>query len=209
MSENYSKEMKDIVTRADKLSSILFNESIFNPDEIALLKKEANNSIVSHLDIINNDLDLVMAMTGNIDNKSARESRILQSIFAKYIEAAYGVKTDFMERDQNKQVTVYEAFANDYFPRMFGKQGYRRIFTGDYNGFLQDFSNYDATDEEIVEFNRAITNSVDTGEYNHDDYKLVDKICDKVEKVRILSEKVKKLRELVGMDKKVNKTNKY
>lgn len=204
MSENYSKEMKDIVTRVGILNSVLFNESIFNPNEVSALRTKANSSVVDHLDSINSDLDLAMSMTGNIDNKSARESRIVQSILSKQIETSYGVKTDFMERDQNKQVTVYETFTNDYFSRMFGNQGYRRIFTGDYNGFLQDFKNYGATDSEIVEFNRAIANSVDTGEYNHEDYISTSYLCKKVEKGRILFEKVSNLRELVdSMDENI------
>ena len=198
MSENYSKDINDIVTRVGKLSSVLFNELIFNPDEASLHKKEASSSVVNHLDIVNNDLDLAMSMTGNIDNKSARESRIVQAVLSKQIETAYGVKSSFMERDQSKQVTVYETFTNEYFSRMFGKQGYRRIFTGDYNGFLQDFRNYGATNEEIVEFNRAITNSVDTGEYNHEDYNIVSNICKKVEKGRVLFEKISNLREFVA-----------
>ncbi len=189
MSENYSKEMYDIVTRVDRLNSVIFNPSIFSPDEASNLKAESNKRIASHIDSLRTNLDIVMTMTNNIDNKSARDSRIFQSLLAKQVETALGEKTNFMDRDVDKQVTIYESFANDYFSRMFGIQGYRRVFTGDYNGFMQDFKKYGATDEEIINFNRAIITSVDTGEFNNDDFKMVKDLCAKVEKGRELFEK--------------------
>lgn len=193
MSENYSKEMYDIVTRVDRLNNVIFNSSIFSSNETSNLKMESNKRVVDHIDSLKTNLDIALTMTNNIDNKSSRDSRIFQSVLAKQVETALGEKTDFMDRDVDKQVTIYESFVNEYFSRMFGVQGYRRIFTGDYTGFMLDFKNYGATDDEIVNFNRAITTSVDTGEFNNNDFNMVKNLCDKVEKGRKLFEESSKV----------------
>ena len=67
---------------------------------------------------------------------------------------------------------------------MFGEKGYRQLFTGDSEGFMNDFRKYGATDDEILNFDRAINNSLFKGEYNREDFEMASKLYKKVSEGR-------------------------
>lgn len=200
-----NNEMFDVVNRAKKLREVMFYKSnVFNEEEKTVLNDRSSSYVIEHLNDINDDLDLAIVITNyglayTEDNISYNVG-ITQALLAKQIEMAYGVKSWFMERDINKQPTIYEKLTNDYFDKMFGANGKRQLFTGDAKGFMDDFRKYGATDEEILSFDKAIFNSVFNGEYSLEDDKQVSELCEKISKARIayeskpeeLSEAIKK-----------------
>lgn len=192
MSENYFVDYDILRVRIDKLKDVLFNKEVFTVDEAKGLRDEGTKSVVNNFEEINSDLDLAMALTQNFENAYAKESGIVKSLLAKQVETALGVKTDFMERDQDKQITLYESFVSEHFDKMFGKEGYRKIFSGNFEGFMKDFENYGATTEEIDRLNQAINNSILYGEYNLADDRFMIDFSDKISKGRFLYESTPK-----------------
>ena len=108
-----------------------------------------------------------MALTNNYGNILSSESGIVQSLLGTAIETAGLEKPWFMQRDKDKMITLYGEFIRGgQFDRMFGEAGYKKIFTGNYEGFMDDFKSYGATAEEIVELELALIDSVFNGVYN-------------------------------------------
>ncbi len=196
MSENYSKEMviNDLMNRAANLSKVMFRAEYFSEEEKNELEKKANDNITDNFDKIDDDLALAMVMTnGGLVYKKGSFRYFLgitQALLAKTVETAYGIKSDFMQRDENKDKTIYEMFTNEFFDKMFGEKGYRQLFSGDGEGFIRDFMVYGADQNEIMEFDRIISNSVLTGEYNISDWYKANELCKKVSKGRKLYESV-------------------
>ena len=182
MSENYSEEIFDLVGRTRK---ILNNaRSLYSDEDFKALKAKAHDNVARCEHMINDDLSLALCITTGglsyVQDGVIYNSSITDALLAKQIETAYGVKSKFMERDAEKQLTLYEIFANEYFDKMFGEQGYRQLFSGDSAGFMADFRNYGATDEEILKFDKIIKKSIDTGAYDHEDATFLSEICTKV-----------------------------
>lgn len=192
MSENNFENLEALKIRIDKLKNVLFNKEVFTIDEAIRLRDEGTKSVVKNIEELNSDLDLAIALTQNFDNEYSKESGIVRSLLAKQVETALGVKTDFMERDQDKQITLYESFVSEHFDKMFGKEGYRKIFSGNFEGFMKDFENYGATTAEIDRLNQAINNSILHGEYSLDDDRFMTDFSDKISKGRFLYESTPK-----------------
>lgn len=187
MSYNYSgNEMFDIIGRSKKIRDEF--KPYFTEQEMDVLKRRNSDNVISCLNEINDDLALALVIcNGGLvykENNAIYNLGVTQALLSAKIASAYGVHSWFMDRDEDKQITIYERFANDYFDKMFGEKGYRQLFSGDSEGFMKDFRNYGATDEEILSFDRAINNSVFTGEYNLEDEKMVSKLCSKISEGR-------------------------
>ena len=193
MSENSFENVEKMARRIDKFKSVLFNKEIFTIDEAIRLRNEGNKSVDDNYKNLNDDLDIVMALTQNFNNESAKSSGIVKALLAKQVETAIGVKPDFMERDQDKQITLYESFVSEHFDKMFGEEGYRKIFSGNYEGFMKDFETYGATSEEIDRLEQAINNSISHGEYNLEDDRFMTDFSDKISKGRFLYESTPKI----------------
>ena len=200
MSENYSNEMFDMINRTKK---ILNNaKSLYNDADFEALKAKAHDNVARCEHMINDDLTLALCITtGGVcyeEDGVIYNSSINDALLAKQIETAYGVKSKFMERDAEKQLTLYEIFANDYFDKMFGEQGYRQLFSGDSTGFMTDFRNYGATDEEILKFDDVIKKSIKTGAYDKDDAIFLAEVCTRVSEKRqqLAGQKIKTATEL-------------
>lgn len=186
MSENYSEEMFDLVGRTRKILNLA--RVLYSDEEFKALKANAHTNVANFEKAINSDLELAQTITsGGLmyhEGNSVRNISITNALLAKQIESAYGVKTDFMHRDEDKQITLYETFANDYFGKMFGEKGYRQLFEGKGKEFTEDFKKYGATEEEIDRLEKALENSIETGEYNLADNRFASELCTKVSENR-------------------------
>lgn len=180
MSENYSNSIEN---RAKILSDVLFREDIFGKDA-ENLKKSGCENVGSIKDRIIDNIDIAMALTNNY-GKISSESGIVQSVLGTAIETAGLEKPWFMQRDMEKMITTYGEFVRGrQFDEMFGSEGYKKIFTGDYQGLLDDLKNYGASSEEILEFEMALKRSVEDGTYTSKDATFVSEMSYKVSKGR-------------------------
>lgn len=195
MSENYSNEIIDLKNRARKLLDVMSQKDIFTEEEIAELEKRSNAAIENCVGAIDDDVALALAITnGGLVYKTDENNRyffgITKALLAKTVETAYQEKSDFMERDEGKQPAIYETFANEYFDEMFGKKGYRQLFSGDGKEFLKDFMRYGATIKEIADFDKIITGSVNGADFNINDSYVAKQLCEKVKHGRQVYESV-------------------
>lgn len=191
MSENYSNEMFDLVNRTRK---ILNNaRSLYNEEDFKSLKAKAHDNVSRCESMINDDLSLALCITtGGLsyyENGVIYNSALTDALLSKQVETAYGVKSDFMHRDEDKQPTLYEIFANEYFDKMFGDNGYRQLFSGDSTGFMSDFRKFGATNEEIIKFDNVIKKSIETGAFDMEDAGFLLEMCTKVSENRKQLEK--------------------
>lgn len=186
MSENYSNEMFDLVDRTRKILNLARN--LYSEEGFKTFKARAHNNVVNHVIDIKDDLDLAKTITfGGLtytENGVVRNEAITNVLLAKQIETAYGVKSEFMKRDSEKQITLYEMFANDYFGKMFGEKGYRQLFEGNGKEFTEDFKKYGASEEDVERLDKALDNSIKTGEYNPNDNKFAFDLCTRVSENR-------------------------
>lgn len=186
MSDNV--EMFDVIGREEKLIEVFFNSGYFSKEEADTFMARSHNNVFSGIDKIKDDLDLAMLITdGGLvyrDENAVYNLGITQALLSKEVELTYGVKSWFMERDQGKQPTLYEYFTNQYFISMFGDRGYRQLFSGDSKSFIEDFKKYGGTEEELLDLDRAINNSVFLGEYNRNDNEKATELCNKITKGR-------------------------
>ena len=187
MSDNYSNdELFDVIGRSEKIRGEF--APYFSVEEMDIIKRRSTDNVVNNLSSINDDLDLALAIcNGGLvyrDDKAIYNLGMTQALLEVKIESAYGIHSWFIKRDEEKDVFLYEYFSNVYFESMFGIQGYRQLFTGDSEGFMNDFRKYGATDEEILNFDRAINNSLFKGEYNKEDFEMANKLYKKVSEGR-------------------------
>lgn len=210
MTGNYSneKEMFDLVGRTRKILNLA--RKLYSPEDFKALKAKAHDNVTKCKDMINDDLTLALCITtGGLvyeENNAIYNTGITQAMLSKQVETAYGVKSWFMERDSEKQITLYELFVNEYFDKMFGERGYKQLFSGDATGFMRDFKMYgelagikdnEELTEKILRFDRAINNSVFKGEYSFKDCSAVSEFCLKIEEGRKIYEANQKLEEPV------------
>jgi len=187
MSDNYSNdEIFDVIGRSEKIRNEF--KPYFTEEEMNIIKRRSTDNVVKNLSAINDDLDLALAIcNGGLvyrDDKAIYNLGMTQALLEVKIEAAYGIHSWFIRRDEEKDVSLYEYFSNVYFETMFGEKGYRQLFTGDSEGFMNDFRKYGATDDEILNFDRAINNSLFKGEYNREDFEMASKLYKKVSEGR-------------------------
>lgn len=205
MSDNYSNdEIFDVIGRAKKIRDEF--KPYFTEQEMKTLKEKSSDNVINCLSEIHDDLDLALAVcNGGLvyrDNNAIYNLGMTQALLASRVEAAYGVHSWFIKRDADKDVTLYEKFVNVYFNSMFGHNGYRQLFSGDSEGFMNDFRKYGATDEEILKFDRAINNSVFTGEYSLDDFNMAHNLYKKVSEGRKKYESLPREEEIIETKKK-------
>ncbi len=194
MSENYSNENFDLKSRSKKLLEVMSQKDILTEEEIKTLENRSNDAVDKFADQIKDDVSLAIALTnGGLVYKDGENRYFLgvtEALLAKTIETAYQVKSDFMKRDEDKQPAIYESFTNEYFDKMFGKNGYKQLFLGDGKGFIKDFMRYGATLKEITDFDRIISKSVDGVGFDINDWYFVDKLSKKIEQGRKTYESV-------------------
>lgn len=197
MSENYSDEIFNINERVKLLLKARKKMGVFTEEELQALDSRSHDNIFSNIDKINDDMDIAMLVTnGGLSyrtNEKIYNLGITQAILENYINIAYlqnkgSYQSWFSKRDENKDETVYELFAGSYFDKMFGAEGYRKIFSGDGEGFMKDLEKYGATQEEIEKFDIAINNSLFNGEYVKEEDKFMSDFSKKIAQGRKLYE---------------------
>lgn len=189
-------EMINLIARADLLRKVMFYGGLFSEEEAEVLEARSHNNVISFEEQVEDDLDLALLITnGGLTyrtNEKIYNLGITQALLARKIEATYGEKTWFMERDEGKAPTLYETFAGEYFDEMFGDEGKRKLYSGDGEGFMEDLKKYGATEEEISKLDTAINNSTFNGEYIPEEVNFVSKFCKKIAEGRKLYESTAK-----------------
>ena len=208
MSENYSNEK--IKRCTDALCNTFFNTGYFSEEEAEKYIKEAKERVNEYKNGEVLDLMELALVISNNANSFQRDSGIVNAVLGKTIATTLGTELDFVERDEKKQITLYEELMGKYkgnkdktprFDETFGKEGYRKLFTGNYEGFMHDFMNYmmastEIVDESklqaakletaktIVDFESALQESVYNGAYSAEAAKLLDSVCYRAAKGR-------------------------
>lgn len=197
MSENYSNEMFNINERVKLMLKVRKEKGVFTPEELDVLDLRSHNNVFSNLNNISDDMDIAMLVTngglayssdGRMHNVGITHALLANMINVAYLKNNGSYQSWFTERDSNKATTTYEMFVNQYFYKMFGDEGFRKLLSGDGVGFMKDLENYGATNEEITKFEDAIDNSVFTGEYSMEDEMFMAKFSDNIAKGRFLYE---------------------
>jgi hypothetical protein len=203
MSENYSNET--IKKYTDALCNTFYNTGYFTEEEAEKYIKEAKTRVkAADESRVLDPMDVALIITNNT-GKLQEYSGIVQSILGQAIATTLGIQAEYMERDEKKAVTLYEQFVGKQFDEAFGPEGYRKIFTGNYEGFMKDFKNYMVASTEvmdeaklkaakleastvIVEFETALQESVYDGVYSSRAAKLMDSVCYRAAKGRKIVE---------------------
>lgn len=197
MSDNYSNEMFNINERVKLMLKVRKEKGVFTPEELDVLDLRSHNNVFSNLNNISDDMDIAMLVTngglayssdGRMHNVGITQALLANMINVAYLKNNGSYQSWFTERDSNKATTTYEMFVNQYFYKMFGDEGFRKLLSGDGVGFMKDLENYGATNEEITKFEDAIDNSVFTGEYSMEDEMFMAKFSDNIAKGRFLYE---------------------
>ena len=203
MSENYSNET--IKKYTDALCNTFYNTGYFTEAETEKYIKEAKARVkAADESRVLDPMDVALIITNNT-GELQEYSGIVQSILGQAIATTLGIQAEYMKRDEKKDVTLYEQFVGKQFDEAFGSEGYRKIFTGNYEGFMKDFKNYmvastEAMDEAklkaakleastiIVEFETVLQESVYDGVYSSRAAKLMDSVCYRAAKGRKIVE---------------------
>ncbi len=189
MSENYSK--KTYNERVDALCKVMYHTGYFSDEEADKYETEARTRAEAARNNVIDNLDLAFIMTGNKENEVARESGIVNAILGSVVQTTFLEPAWYMQRDDERSVneqtlltTQYEIFVNEQMHPMFGPEGYRKILSGNYEGFMKDFMKYGAKPEEIVDFELGLIDSVFNGIYAAKSAKLASELCYRVSKNR-------------------------
>ena len=203
MSENYSNET--IKRYTDALCNTFFNTGYFDKRETEKYIREAKARVEeADESLVEDPMGLALVITNNAEG-TQKFSGIVRSVLGQAISTTLGIKAEYMERDAKKAITLYEKFVGEQFDKMFGAEGYRKLFTGNYNGLMNNLKGYmlaetGITDEvkatgagfeiskTILALEDALRASVDIGVYSSDAAKLIDSVCYRAAKGREIVE---------------------
>ena len=128
MSENYSNET--IKKYTDALCNTFYNTGYFTEEEAEKYIKEAKTRVkAADESRVLDPMDIALIITNNT-GELQKYSGIVQSILGQAIATTLGIQAEYMERDEKKAITLYEQFVGEQFDKTFGREGYRKIFTG-------------------------------------------------------------------------------
>lgn len=204
MSEKYTDP-------TSKLCEVLFHSGYFTEEEADVLEKRGRANLEKVEDRVLDNMDRAMALCNYYGDSVATESGIVQSVIGYAVQTAFpgDKKPWFMQRDENKLETLYDTFINNYMINMFGQEtldnGHtfnsicnKKVLSGNYEDLLKDMQRCGATNEEVIDFEVILSNSVYDGAYVAKDVKRFGEIYRKVAENRkkLAGEHIKTASEL-------------